>query len=202
MNWKSFHIKVVALTTAFTFTLTNTIAYTDVSLLRFTPSAKKPSLIHALHLVNENGPAGVRNELRRAEEALYGQRRADSVQRTVNAENRAELRAGDEPTDDFAGIDAIQIGKGLDRIDGFDASFAGWGREDSDLLVRLLRSGVRRKDGNFATSVLHLWHAAADRSALPQNEQRLAHVLHDDRVRAESGLSALRTNAAARSGAA
>ena len=35
----------------------------------------------------------------------------------------------------------------LDRVDGFDASFSGWGKEDSDLLVRLLHAGVRRKDG-------------------------------------------------------
>ena len=54
----------------------------------------------------------------------------------------------------------------LDRVDGFDADYNGWGREDSDLLVRLLHAGVRRKDGNFATGVLHLWHPAADRSAL------------------------------------
>ena len=42
----------------------------------------------------------------------------------------------------------------LDRVDGFDATFSGWGREDSDLLVRLLHAGVRRKDGDFATGVL------------------------------------------------
>ena len=33
----------------------------------------------------------------------------------------------------------------LDRVDGFDASFCGWGREDSDLLIRLLRAGVRAR---------------------------------------------------------
>ena len=41
---------------------------------------------------------------------------------------------------------------------------AAGAREDSDLLVRLLHAGVRRKDGEFATGVLHLWHPAADRS--------------------------------------
>ncbi len=48
----------------------------------------------------------------------------------------------------------------LERVDGFDASFSGWGREDSDLLIRLLRYGLRRKDGRFATGVIHLWHPA------------------------------------------
>lgn len=79
----------------------------------------------------------------------------------------------------------------LDRVDGFDASFSGWGKEDSDLLVRLLHAGVRRKDGAYATGVLHLWHPAADRAQLSTNEQKLADVIKDRRVRAEQGLSSL-----------
>jgi glycosyltransferase involved in cell wall biosynthesis len=79
----------------------------------------------------------------------------------------------------------------LERVDGFDAAFGGWGREDSDLLVRLLRAGVRRKDGIFATGVLHLWHPEADRSQLPENERQLAQSLSGDRVAARRGVSAL-----------
>ena len=80
----------------------------------------------------------------------------------------------------------------LDRIDGFDASFNGWGKEDSDLLVRLLHAGVRRKDGTFAAGVLHLWHPEADRTGLARNEQRLAEVIASDRFRAVAGMSTLR----------
>jgi glycosyltransferase involved in cell wall biosynthesis len=49
------------------------------------------------------------------------------------------------------------------RVRGFDESFEGWGFEDSDLAVRLLNAGVRRKEGAFATGVLHLWHRENDR---------------------------------------
>jgi len=80
----------------------------------------------------------------------------------------------------------------LDRVDGFDADYNGWGREDSDLLVRLLHAGVRRKDGNFATGVLHLWHPAADRSALQANDKKLDRVRGEKRVKALLGLSSLR----------
>ncbi|MBM3526508.1 MAG: glycosyltransferase [Alphaproteobacteria bacterium] len=79
----------------------------------------------------------------------------------------------------------------LDRVDGFDAAFSGWGREDSDLLVRLLHAGLRRKDGTLATGVLHLWHREADRSQLPQNDERLNDVIRNRRVRAAQGISAL-----------
>jgi glycosyltransferase involved in cell wall biosynthesis len=80
----------------------------------------------------------------------------------------------------------------LDRVDGFDASYSGWGLEDSDLVVRLLRAGVRRKDGRFATGVLHLWHAEADRSRLQENQRRLDEVLAGERIAAKQGLSMLR----------
>jgi glycosyltransferase involved in cell wall biosynthesis len=83
----------------------------------------------------------------------------------------------------------------LDRIDGFDASFSGWGREDSDLLVRLIHAGVRRKDGRFATGVIHLWHPEEDRAQLSANQARLDTVLRSDRVRAQAGLSALTSRA-------
>jgi hypothetical protein len=79
----------------------------------------------------------------------------------------------------------------LDQVDGFDASYSGWGLEDSDLLIRLMRAGIRRKDGNFATGVLHLWHPENDRSLLPDNQRRLDAIAAADRVRSIVGLSAL-----------
>jgi glycosyltransferase involved in cell wall biosynthesis len=79
----------------------------------------------------------------------------------------------------------------LDRVDGFDADYSGWGKEDSDIIVRLLHAGIRRKDGVFATGVLHLWHAEADRSHLSENEHKLGVVVAGGRVRAQQGLSSL-----------
>lgn len=85
----------------------------------------------------------------------------------------------------------------LERVDGFDAAFAGWGREDSDLLIRLLNAGVRRKDGIFATGVLHLWHPEADRSQLDANDRMMQDAVQTRRIRAQQGLSAAPSPAAA-----
>jgi glycosyltransferase involved in cell wall biosynthesis len=85
----------------------------------------------------------------------------------------------------------------LDRVDGFDCAYEGWGREDSDLLVRLIHAGVRRKDGVFATAVLHLWHPAADRSWLQDNDEKLEDAITDGRVGARRGLAAMQAQDAA-----
>ena len=79
----------------------------------------------------------------------------------------------------------------LYRVDGFDASYNGWGLEDSDLAIRLIHAGVRRKDGRFATGVYHLWHRDNDRARLSDNQARLDAVMRSDRVRALRGLSTL-----------
>jgi hypothetical protein len=50
---------------------------------------------------------------------------------------------------------------------------------------------VRRKDGNFATGVLHLWHSQADRSSMRENSDRLAQIERAGRVQANVGLSRL-----------
>jgi hypothetical protein len=77
-------------------------------------------------------------------------------------------------------------------VDGFDADYSGWGKEDSDIIVRLLRTGVRRKDGVFATGVIHLWHAEADRTRLAENERKLMDIVAGDHIRAQRGLSCIR----------
>jgi glycosyltransferase involved in cell wall biosynthesis len=76
----------------------------------------------------------------------------------------------------------------FDAINGFDEAFQGWGHEDADLAIRLLHAGVQRKDGRFATAVLHLWHRENDRSNLAENERRLAEILAGDRRRAAVGI--------------
>jgi hypothetical protein len=88
----------------------------------------------------------------------------------------------------------------LTRVDGFDADYSGWGKEDSDIIVRLLRAGVRRKDGVFATGVLHLWHPQAERDRLLENERRLSDIIASDEIRAHRGLSAIKATAAVTAG--
>ncbi len=77
-------------------------------------------------------------------------------------------------------------------VNGFDEQFEGWGFEDSDLAVRLLNHGVRRKEGAFATGVLHLWHREHDRRFEAKNRELLQRRLASRDVRASLGLDRYR----------
>ncbi|HUQ29317.1 MAG TPA: glycosyltransferase family 2 protein [Usitatibacter sp.] len=76
----------------------------------------------------------------------------------------------------------------LVKVNGVDESFSGWGLEDSDLVIRLYRAGVRHKSARFAAPVFHLWHRENDRASLAENQRRLDELMGSGRVRAVQGL--------------
>ena len=59
------------------------------------------------------------------------------------------------------------------HIHGFDESYEGWGKEDSDLAIRAINAGMGIRLGQFATTVLHLHHNEASREDLEENLKRL-----------------------------
>ena len=78
------------------------------------------------------------------------------------------------------------------RVAGFDETFEGWGFEDSDLAVRLLNAGVKRKEGAFATGVLHLWHRENDRKHEGRNWDLLQQRIRSRETMPAKGLSSTR----------
>jgi glycosyltransferase involved in cell wall biosynthesis len=75
------------------------------------------------------------------------------------------------------------------EINGFDETYAGWGLEDSDLTIRLIRSGIRRKSARFAAPVLHLWHTENDRNSFAENKRQLDDLIASRRIHAAKGTS-------------
>ena len=78
--------------------------------------------------------------------------------------------------------------KDLMQVNGLDESYTGWGQEDSDLVVRLIRSGLTNKSARFSAPVLHLWHKENDRSHLEENQRRLQQVINAIHIRAVKGV--------------
>lgn len=79
------------------------------------------------------------------------------------------------------------------QVNGFDESFIGWGYEDSDLVIRLIRNGVKRKSGKFAAPVIHFWHAENDRRQEADNLTRLLQVELGTEVWAKNGIDQYRS---------
>lgn len=76
----------------------------------------------------------------------------------------------------------------VEKVNGFDASFSGWGYEDSDMVLRLFNAGVMRKDGAFATEVFHLWHKEAQRDQASSNRMTVQRREADGTTQAAKGL--------------
>jgi glycosyltransferase involved in cell wall biosynthesis len=76
-------------------------------------------------------------------------------------------------------------------LNGFDESFKGWGYEDSDLVIRLIRAGIYRKSGRFAIPVIHLWHQQNDRQQAPANLNLLKQIIESQRIHAKMGINNL-----------
>lgn len=73
-------------------------------------------------------------------------------------------------------------------VNGLDESYSGWGLEDSDLVIRLINSGLKRKTIRFVSPVLHLWHRENDRSNLEKNQRLLEHRLQFKEICANRGV--------------
>ncbi len=55
-------------------------------------------------------------------------------------------------------------------VNGYDESFIGWGREDSDICIRLIHAGVRKKFIKFCAVQYHLHHPLASRDQIEAND--------------------------------
>lgn len=55
-------------------------------------------------------------------------------------------------------------------VNGYDESFIGWGREDSDICIRLINAGVKKKFIKFFAVQYHLHHPLASRDQFEAND--------------------------------
>ena len=73
-------------------------------------------------------------------------------------------------------------------VNGFDNRFVGWGREDSELVLRLYHYGLKRKNLKMCAIAYHLHHHEYDRAALPENDRRLEATRNSRKIRCEEGI--------------
>jgi len=74
-------------------------------------------------------------------------------------------------------------------VNGFNNSFQGWGREDSEFVVRLKNNGINRKNIRFSAIQYHLWHSMENRKSLVENDKLLERAIKEKLKWCESGVS-------------
>ena len=80
------------------------------------------------------------------------------------------------------------------NINGFNNDFVGWGREDSEFVVRLINSGVKRKNVRFNAIQFHLWHNENPRVSLIKNDEILNDAIHNQKNWCKNGINSLEEN--------
>lgn len=74
-------------------------------------------------------------------------------------------------------------------VNGFNEDFEGWGREDSELVVRLLNAGIRRRNLKGGGVAYHLAHPDNSRSNFQRNDEMLSHAIRERVNYCPNGLS-------------
>lgn len=73
-------------------------------------------------------------------------------------------------------------------VNGFNEEFEGWGREDSELVIRLFNLGIRRYYLKFSGIGYHLHHEENTRESLKSNDQILQATINEKLIRCLNGL--------------
>lgn len=74
----------------------------------------------------------------------------------------------------------------LVRINGFDERYTSWGREDSDIAMRMMHAGVKRINLKWAAICYHLYHRIEQTAS--QNDHLLFEVIRNKTIIAAIGI--------------
>jgi glycosyltransferase involved in cell wall biosynthesis len=78
--------------------------------------------------------------------------------------------------------------KDLIAVNGYDEAYGEWGREDSNIAVRLFNNGIRKKSLKFGAIAYHLHHAPGDKSRDAENIRMLQQAIDNKEKWAVKGL--------------
>src|SRR5690606_30011404 len=79
--------------------------------------------------------------------------------------------------------------KDLMEVNGYNESIVGWGKEDSEIAVRLINNGVNRLFIKFGGICYHIHHKIACRERHDQNEDILQKTIDAGIIRCEKGIA-------------
>jgi len=94
--------------------------------------------------------------------------------------------------DTLRGIKSCNMGffkQDCNNVNGFNNDFEGWGREDSEFVVRMINNGIKRKNVRFNAVQFHLWHIENSRKSISNNDALLDEAINNNIKWCENGIS-------------
>jgi glycosyltransferase involved in cell wall biosynthesis len=74
------------------------------------------------------------------------------------------------------------------KVNGYNEDFTGWGREDSELAIRLMNAGINKKFLKMGGVTYHVYHKEASRELEQENTRLLERSIEEKKVFAEKGI--------------
>ncbi|TCV96315.1 galactosyltransferase-like protein [Luteibacter rhizovicinus] len=96
-----------------------------------------------------------------------------------------------KPSQKTRGIKSCNMGFWRDdllRLNGFNESMTGWGREDTELVARAFHAGIRRRDLRFSALATHLYHRTRKNVVDNPNDRFLEDTRRRQLVRCDNGV--------------
>ncbi|SDV99897.1 glycosyltransferase family 2 protein [Aequorivita viscosa] len=75
-----------------------------------------------------------------------------------------------EFSDKMRGCNVSFWRKDVIAVNGYNEEFEGWGREDSELVIRMMNNGVLGRRLRYRGIVYHIWHKVKDQSRFEIND--------------------------------
>ncbi|WP_417351853.1 glycosyltransferase family 2 protein [Flavobacterium alkalisoli] len=93
-----------------------------------------------------------------------------------------------EYSDKFRGCNVSYWKSDFIAVNGYNESFEGWGREDSDLIIRMGNNGVIAKRLRYAGIVFHIHHKINSRDNFEANDRIQQETIEKKIIRCEQGV--------------
>lgn len=74
-------------------------------------------------------------------------------------------------------------------VNGYNEDFEGWGREDSDVVIRMGNNGVKAKRLRYAGIVFHLYHKINAKDNFEINDQKQKETIFNKTIQITNGIN-------------
>lgn len=73
-------------------------------------------------------------------------------------------------------------------VNGYNEDMTGWGREDSELITRMINKGCVGKRVRYCGIVYHIWHPPASKTSFNKNDQIQKDATLNKTIRCKNGI--------------